>query len=177
MGALLQPLFLYFQALIHFAPNGIKISLVAALFEYVDLLLESNRYYFFESVKIFHFTFHRKRMTLGVYDPEGWRDKDVALQGQVLIRRPTDSAIGKRSFDNAFPPRPSLGGGPATASICNNWQEGRCQGFCRYRHACMTCEGPHPAKNHAASSATPLATGTNANALILRDPGRPRSGQ
>ena len=29
-------------------------------------------------------------MTLGVYDPEGWRGKDVALQGQVLIRRLTD---------------------------------------------------------------------------------------
>ena len=71
MGALLQPLFIYFHALVRFAPDGIKIGLAAALFEYIDLILELNRYYFFESVKIVHFTFHRKRMTLGVYDPEG----------------------------------------------------------------------------------------------------------
>ena len=145
VGALLQPLFIYFQALVHFAPDGIKINLAAALFEYVDLILELNRYYFFDSVKNFHFTFHRKRMTLGVYDPEGWREKDVALQGQVLIRRPVEAsataATRKRNFDKAFPHSSNLG-------ICNNWQEGRCQGFCRYRHACKTCDGPHPAKDH-----------------------------
>ena len=110
------------------------------------------RYYFFNTIKVFHFTFHRKRIILGVYDPEGWRDEDVALQGQVLIRRPVEplaAAARKRNFDNAFPQSSSpVGGGPATASICNNWQEGRCQGFCRYRHACKTCEGPHPAKDH-----------------------------
>ena len=69
-------------------------------------------------------------MTLGVYDPEGWRDKDVALQGQVLIRRPVEpsaAAAKKRNFDKAFPQSSSpVGGGPSTASICNNWQEGRC---------------------------------------------------
>ena len=69
------------QALVHFAPDSIKINLATTLFEYVDLILELNRYYFFDTIKVFHFTFHWKRMTLGVYDPEGWRDKDVALQG------------------------------------------------------------------------------------------------
>ena len=176
VGDLLQPLFIYFQALVHFAPDGVKIGLVAALFEYVDLLLELNRYYFFDTVKIFHSTFHRKRMTLGIYDPEGWREKDVALQGQVLIRRPTDSATGKRTFDKASP-RPSVGGNPAAVNICNNWQEGHCRGFCRYRYACKTCDGPHPAKDHMASGTAPLTTGTNANALILRDAGRFRPGQ
>lgn len=71
MGALLWLLFIYFQALVHFAPDGNEIGLVAALFEYVDLQLELNRYYFFDTVKIIHFTFPWKRMTLGVYDSEG----------------------------------------------------------------------------------------------------------
>ena len=140
----------------------------------------SNCHYFFDTVKKFHFTFHRKRMTLGVYDPEGWREKDVALQGQVLIRRPADSVTGKQTFDKALP-RPSVGGNPTTVSICNNWQEGRCRGFCRYRHACKTCDGPHLAKDHVASgvasSIAPSTTGTNANALILRDAGRSRPGR
>ena len=122
--------------MVHFAPDGNKIGLVAALFEYVDLQLELNRYYFFDTVKIIHFTFPRKRMTLGIYDPEGKREKDVDLPGRVPIRRLADSltATGRRTFDNAFP-RPSVVGSPAAVSLCNNWQEGHCRGFCRYRHA------------------------------------------
>lgn len=46
MGALLQPLFIYFQALVHFAPDGIRINLVATLFKYIDLVLELNHYFF-----------------------------------------------------------------------------------------------------------------------------------
>lgn len=79
VGALPQPIFIYSQALVHFASDGIKINLVAARFEYVGPLLEPDRHYFFDSAKDFHFAFRRKRMALGVYDPE------VALQGQVLI--------------------------------------------------------------------------------------------
>ena len=79
VGELLQPLFIYFQALACFAPDGIKISLVAALFEYIDLLLELNCYYF---------------------------NTNVALQGQVLICRPADSATGKRT--KPFPTHQSV---------------------------------------------------------------------
>ena len=41
--------------MIYFAPDGVETSLVVALFEYIDLLLEFNRYYIFGPGK---FTFH-----------------------------------------------------------------------------------------------------------------------
>ena len=75
----------YFQTLAHFAPEGIKISLVAAPFEYVDLPLELDRY----TVEIFRFTFHWKLMNHGVYGPEG----------RGLARASPDTPPGKFKFD------------------------------------------------------------------------------
>lgn len=91
-----QPLGIYIQALLHFCPNSsIERELGRALHLYTDLLHTSNLSHTLEPLKIFHFTFHRKRMTLGLHDPTGCRDRDSELQQMILVcRDPPSSAAG-----------------------------------------------------------------------------------
>ena len=80
LAAIMQPSGIHFQAPPHFCPDGIERELGHALHLYTDLLYTLNRSYTLESLKTFHFTFHRKRIALGVYDPTRWRDRDSDLQ-------------------------------------------------------------------------------------------------
>ena len=149
--AIVQPLGIYFQALLHFCPDGIERELGRAFHLYMDLLFTVNRTHTIESLRTFHFTFHRKRMALGLYDPTGWKDRDTELQQSILIRRELthgNLAVGtKRPFGKAF--IREAGGNPQATDCCMNWNEGRCdRETCRYRHACKICGGTHPATGH-----------------------------
>lgn len=86
LAAILPPLGIYVQALLHFCPDGIERELGHALHLYTDLLYTISGPHTLESLGIFHFTFHRKRMALGLYDPVGWRDRDGDLQQMILVR-------------------------------------------------------------------------------------------
>ena len=74
LAAIMQPLGIYFQALLHFCPDGIERELGNALHLYPDLLYTLNRSRTLESSKTLHFTFHRKRIALGIYNPAGWEE-------------------------------------------------------------------------------------------------------
>ena len=74
-----QPLGINFQTLPHFCPDGIERELGHALHLYTDLLHTINQSHAIESLRTFHFTFHRKRMALGLYDLAGWRDCESEL--------------------------------------------------------------------------------------------------
>ena len=169
---LTQPWNIYTQILLHFSPPGVYRDLAVAFSTYLDLLHNLNRSNTFESVKHFHFTFHRKRTGLGIYDPVGWCSEDATLQAMILVRRVADTTTNgptsKRSFDKAFPgskDKLGPGGNPSATEICNNWNDGRCHNaVCRYRHACKTCNAAHPASEHTAST----STSTNAIPLSLR---------
>ena len=87
LAAIMQPLGIYCQALLHFCPDGVERELGQALHLYTDLLYTINRSHTLESLGVFHFTFHRNRIALGVYDPARWRDWDSDLQQMILIRR------------------------------------------------------------------------------------------
>ena len=106
ISAIAQPLGIYFQALLHFCPEGIERELGRAFHLYMDLLYTVNRIHTIESLRTFHFTFHQKRITLGLYDPTGWRDRDTEPQHSILVRRdPTYSssvAGTKRPFGKAL---------------------------------------------------------------------------
>ena len=126
LAAIMQPLGIYCQALLHFCPDGVERELGQALHLYTDLLYTINRSHTLESLRVFHFTFHRKRIALGAYDPAGWRDRESDLQQMILVRRDPPLAAGnKRTFDKAFP---KTGGNPQATERRNNWNEGRCQG-------------------------------------------------
>ena len=80
LASITQPLGIYIQALLHFCPDSVERELGHALHLYTDLLHTINRSHTLESLKTFHFAFHRKRMALRLYDPTGWRDRDSDLQ-------------------------------------------------------------------------------------------------
>ena len=167
---LTQPWNIYTQILLHFCPHGIYRDLVAAFSAYLDLLHNLNRANTFESVKHFHFTFHRKRIGLGIYDPAGWCSEDATLQTMTLVRQPIGDGpslnTGKRPFDKAFH-NDKPGGNPAATEVCNNWNNGRCHGSCRYRHACKTCNAAHPVTKHAAATSK-VPTSANTTPLSMR---------
>lgn len=62
LAAIMEPLGIYFQALLHFCPDEIVRELGHALHLSTDLLYTVNRSHTLESLKVFCFTFHRKRM-------------------------------------------------------------------------------------------------------------------
>jgi hypothetical protein len=167
--SLMQPFEIYSQILLHFAPPGIRWDLQGALADYRDLIYTLNRIHTFDTLKLFHFTFHRKRLSLGVYDPAGWREKDTALQMAILIRRSntgddpsTTVTRNKRPFEgpqgsSTRDPRPSRAGltsgwekSSSPPTVCFDFNRGQCtRGTdCSYKHVCRSCFGAHPALDH-----------------------------
>ena len=70
---LLSYFLLYGQVILHFAPVMVQFNLQSGLAAYVDRLLGHSMVYTWETVCLFHFHFHRARIAMGVYDPEGWK--------------------------------------------------------------------------------------------------------
>ena len=75
-------------------------------------------------MKHFHFSFHRMRIGLGIYDPAGWCSEDMTLQTMALVRRPVggDSPClnntGKGPWDKLS--QPHVGSDPSATEVCNN---------------------------------------------------------
>ena len=114
----------------------------------------------------YHFTFHTKRRTLGISDPEGWREHDHTLQQLTLIKRPSERPQpnpnpDSTSRDNAYTNRPRY-------PICHNYQDGVCVLPCKFTHLCKGCNGPHPA-NRCTAGANGHGATSNANMIPLRD--------
>jgi hypothetical protein len=182
--SLMQPFEIYGQILVQFAPLGIRPGLQIALAAYRDLLYSINRTHTFESVKSFHFTFHYKRLSLGRYDPDGWRDPDPNLQMSILRQREdlsssaaTSSNRNKRPFNSYHGP-----GGDARRSITSGWEKntgsqaptvcfdfnkGQCDRGpeCLYRHICRRCFGADPALDHDRITGGPAESDANSAPL------------
>lgn len=64
-----------------------ELGLETALFVYCRHLVDlKEEGYTFESVRAFHFTFHKTRAILGIDDPIGWETVDRGLERQYLKR-------------------------------------------------------------------------------------------
>jgi hypothetical protein len=157
LPSLMQPFEIYGQILCHFAPLGARLALQQALADYRDLLYTLNRTCTFESLKYFHFTFHNKRRSLGIFDPVGWRSKDTELQFNTLTRREDPSASSarglKRQLDTPDNRRGSLASGyertGTPPTICFDFNKGNCsRPRCSYKHICQHCYGAHPGLDH-----------------------------
>jgi hypothetical protein len=185
--SLMQPFEIYGQILVQFAPPGICPDLQIALEFYRDLLYTINRKHTFESVKSFHFTFHYKRLSLGRYDPDGWRNRDPNLQMNILRQRDdssvaTTSSRNKRPFNSHHGPggdtRRSITSGwekntgSQAPTICFDFNKGQCtRGTeCLFRHICRRCFGAHPALDH--DRITGGSTESDANSVPLGSRGK-----
>ena len=90
---LLRCFLLYGQIIIHFAALSVQLELSAALAAYVDRLLGHSMFYTWETLRLFHFHFHRARIAMGVYDPLGWKTPNTDLETNCLMKKPM-------SYDN-----------------------------------------------------------------------------
>ncbi|KAA8908516.1 hypothetical protein FN846DRAFT_889429 [Sphaerosporella brunnea] len=69
---LLKTLPVYADILREFTPLGIRDELSSALLRYMHYLLDLNERCTWPSVRLYHFSFHRRRTLQGVFDYEGW---------------------------------------------------------------------------------------------------------
>jgi hypothetical protein len=74
ISCLLKPFAVYADIIRELAPSEVRDNLGSALFCYIHHLLHINERCTWHSVRLYHFSFHRKRMlsSTGVYDYEGW---------------------------------------------------------------------------------------------------------
>jgi hypothetical protein len=93
---LMEPIEIYCQVLVEFAHDHIKVALAAALGDYRRRLYELNRRCTWESIRHFHFSFHRKRVLTGVSLPSGWREIEPEFLPLLTARQPNSTNTRKR---------------------------------------------------------------------------------
>jgi hypothetical protein len=84
---LLKPLAVYADILREFAPPGIRDELSSALLRYMHYLLDLNERCTWPSVRLYHFSFHRRRALQGVFDYEGWSKVSDPELNHLLVSR------------------------------------------------------------------------------------------
>lgn len=76
---LLRCFLLYCTILLHFIPLEIRYDLTIGLHAYIDRFFGFTLLYTWDSVKFFHFMFHRARMSEGIADGLGWSQANNTL--------------------------------------------------------------------------------------------------
>ncbi|KAA8894996.1 hypothetical protein FN846DRAFT_998176 [Sphaerosporella brunnea] len=155
---LLKPLAVYADILREFAPPEIRDPLSSTLLQYMHYLMDLNERCTWHSVRLYHFSFHRRRVLQGVYDYEGWRKFSDPELNHLLQARGAPQG-GKRPADGQTfsPPAkriarttvPSSSLPPQRVSgACRRHNRGLCAAGskCMYQHVCWACgEGTHTA--------------------------------
>jgi hypothetical protein len=159
---LLKPLAVYADILHEFAPPEIRDRLSSALLKYMHHLMDINERCTWHSVRLYHFSFHRKKVLMGVYDYEGWmRFSDPELNHLLLSRgaaQGTKRPSGNRASGPPAKRTPrtavsSESPPPSTQRIsdaCRRYNRGLCSAGnnCKYKHVCWVCGE----SNHTASA-------------------------
>jgi hypothetical protein len=158
---LLKPLTVYADIIRELAPPEVRDNLSSALFRYMHHLLDINERCTWHSVRLYHFSFHRKRMlsSTGVYDYDGWlkyNDPEFQYLLQACTfqgtKRPSDghsSGPPAKRFNTGNGAAASAGSARSAQSIsdaCRRHNRGLCAAgpSCKYRHVCWTCgDGAH----------------------------------
>ena len=73
---LIQCFLIYTQIVLHFINPAIQMDLTQAFLFYVDRLFKHASIRTWESVRNFHFIFHKSCLARGVDDPAVWRTVD-----------------------------------------------------------------------------------------------------
>jgi hypothetical protein len=158
---LLKPLAVYADILHEFAPSEIRAPLSSAMLKYIHHLLDINERCTWHSVRLYHFSFHRKRVLMGVNDYTGWEDFNDRELAHLLHPRSFNQSLGgKRSPEDHLsgPPAKKIAGTAVSANssartapgaitdACRRHNRGLCVAgtTCKYRHVCWTCaDGTH----------------------------------
>jgi hypothetical protein len=160
---LLKPLTVYADIIRELAPPEVRDNLSSALFRYMHHLLDINERCTWHSVRLYHFSFHRKRMlsSTGVYDYEGWlkyndSEFQYLLQARTFqgTKRPSDghpSGPPAKRFNTGNSAAAPAGSASARSAqsisdACRRHNRGLCTAgpSYKYRHVCWTCgDGAH----------------------------------
>lgn len=84
---LLRCFLLYCAILLHFTPAAMRYELSIGLFAYQDRFLGHSMIYAWESVRSYHFIFHKLRLLENIADGAGWSRVDRNLEALHLVRR------------------------------------------------------------------------------------------
>ena len=82
---LLQCFVLYSTILLYFPPSAIQYNLTIGFHAYIICHLGFTILYIWESVKSFHFIFHRSRMSEGIADGLRWNQANTHLESLHLV--------------------------------------------------------------------------------------------
>jgi hypothetical protein len=156
---LMEPFEIYCQVLVEFTAEQNKIALAAALGDYRRRLYELNRRCSWDSIRHFHFSFHRKRILTGISDPAGWRKDEPALAQLLQARQSNPSRGTKRpapyDSEDAAAASHARRNGPRQPDVvipdaCRRHNRNGCNSGnnCPWRHVCYVCG----AVNHVAPS-------------------------
>lgn len=77
----------YCAILLHFTPAAMRHQLSIGLFAYQDRFLGHSMIYTWESVRSFHFIFHKLRLLENIADGAAWSRVDANLETLHLVRR------------------------------------------------------------------------------------------
>jgi hypothetical protein len=154
---LMEPFEIYCQVLVEFTAEQNKIALAAALGDYRRRLYELNRRCSWDSIRHFHFSFHRKRVLTGISDPAGWRKDEPALAQLLQARQSNQAPRGTKRpppYDSEGASHPRRNG-PQQPDVvipdaCRRYNRNVCNAGnnCPWRHVCYVCG----AANHVAPS-------------------------
>lgn len=146
------------------APVAFQGELGCALLIYITNLQTLAVKYFWEGVKAYHFSFHRKRVASRkeIFSPEEWQVFDAQLiasecfartnqsstlrtSGGAASNQPANTARTYTAPTGPLPPQLSLEVRQATMNApCRNWNYRECRMVnCHYLHACISCGGGH----------------------------------
>lgn len=78
---------IYCAILLHFTPAAMRYQLSIGLFAYQDRFLGHSMIYTWESVRSYHFIFHKLRLLENIADGAGWSRVDTNLEALHLVRR------------------------------------------------------------------------------------------
>lgn len=151
---LIRCFLLYCTILLHFTPSAIRYDLTIGLHAYINRLLGFTLLYTWDSVKSFHFIFHRARMSEGIADGMGWSQANDHLESLHLVRKigvvETYTAGPKRGGNQSSsqryqPHQPYQQTMAIQPAACFRYNAGAtCNGdICKFNHVCMHCSGPH----------------------------------
>jgi hypothetical protein len=156
---LMHPFVVYGVIICTFAPPPQKLQFAIAMMTYVHTLYEHLGTHTWDSVRIFHIVFHQRRIRRGVYKPSGWSTPDNGLEtAQLFKSMPADNARPMKQPHTAGAAYDPANCSSSSDEICNNYNKDTCTyPTCRYTHACVICEGPHPATQCSQKQGTPLS--------------------
>ena len=167
--ALLRQFHIYSQILLVVVLPHLSGPLGTALATYQERLMGLLIKCTFDSVRLFHFAFHRGCIIDGIDQPGTWNTVDSSLESEFLrykVTHPTYGSTSKETYGSSRAQTSSSarcnGGGTSEQhkipreEVCLKWNFGKECHNCKYKHVCRDCAGNHTVTNSSNPNSLPV---------------------